>query len=254
MLDEGFGTSFVHHVLGGYKFLLRYYSEGDKIYIFGFSRGAYTARFLSEMIDNVGLLSRGNDEMIRFAWKAFSDYQRAPGKLDLDEKRPVHKNHGSGRLTKRLTENATRRERREKGKMTKQDAQDYMAIFKSTFCRDNVRVHFLGLFDCVNSVSQFERHTKHATPFIPKAPATHIRHAVSLHERRCKFKPYLFLINSRGNKPGDTLDEVWFSGNVSTRSICLNTMTVLKPLSAWRCRRRLGTRDRRNTNVFASLV
>jgi uncharacterized protein (DUF2235 family) len=218
MLDEGFGTSFVHHVLGGYKFLLRYYSEGDKIYIFGFSRGAYTARFLSEMIDNVGLLSRGNDEMIRFAWKAFSDYQRAHGTLlDMDQPQPARKHHGAGRLTKRLTVvDATRRERREAGKMTKQDAADYMAIFKSTFCRDNVRVHFLGLFDCVNSVSQFETLTKkHATPFIPKAPATHIRHAVSVHERRCKFKPYLFLINSRGSRPGDTLDEVWFAGNVS---------------------------------------
>ena len=74
--DSMFGTSFVNHVLAGYRFLLRYYSEKDKIYIFGFSRGAYTARFLSEMIDNIGLLSRGNDEMIRFAWETFSDYQR----------------------------------------------------------------------------------------------------------------------------------------------------------------------------------
>jgi hypothetical protein len=79
-----FGGSFVHHVLGGYQFLLSFYAPGDKIYIFGFSRGAYTARFLSEMIDNIGLLSRGNEEMIRFAWDTFSDYQRLGGKSPQD--------------------------------------------------------------------------------------------------------------------------------------------------------------------------
>jgi uncharacterized protein (DUF2235 family) len=39
------------------QFLMRYYSPGDDIYFFGFSRGAYTARFLAEMLDHVGLLS-----------------------------------------------------------------------------------------------------------------------------------------------------------------------------------------------------
>lgn len=39
------------------QFLMRYYSPGDNIYLFGFSRGAYTARFLAEMLDHVGLLS-----------------------------------------------------------------------------------------------------------------------------------------------------------------------------------------------------
>jgi len=56
--------------MGGYKFLMRYYNVGDDIYLFGFSRGAYTARFLAEMLDHVGLLSAGNEEMARFAWKA----------------------------------------------------------------------------------------------------------------------------------------------------------------------------------------
>jgi uncharacterized protein (DUF2235 family) len=43
--------------MGGYKFLMRYYLPGDAIFLFGFSRGAYTARFLAEMLDHVGLLS-----------------------------------------------------------------------------------------------------------------------------------------------------------------------------------------------------
>jgi uncharacterized protein (DUF2235 family) len=43
--------------MGGYKFLMRYYLPGDDIFLFGFSCGAYTARFLVEMLDHVGLLS-----------------------------------------------------------------------------------------------------------------------------------------------------------------------------------------------------
>jgi len=49
--DTAIGTSFDHHVVGGYKFLMQYYSPGDDIFMFGFSRGAYTARFLAEMLD-----------------------------------------------------------------------------------------------------------------------------------------------------------------------------------------------------------
>ena len=38
---------------------------GIDIYIFGFSRGSYIARFLAEMLDYVGLLEAGNEEMVR---------------------------------------------------------------------------------------------------------------------------------------------------------------------------------------------
>ena len=65
--------------MGGYQFLMKYYEQGDgessasmehhadnspDIFIFGFSRGAYIARFLAEMLDYVGLLEAGNEEMV----------------------------------------------------------------------------------------------------------------------------------------------------------------------------------------------
>ncbi|KAK0750186.1 hypothetical protein B0T18DRAFT_408405 [Schizothecium vesticola] len=55
--DSAVGSSFDHHVVGGYRFLMRFYCPGDEIYIFSFSRGAYIARFLAEMLDYVGPLS-----------------------------------------------------------------------------------------------------------------------------------------------------------------------------------------------------
>ena len=79
-------------------------------------------------------------------------------------------------------------------------------------------VYFLGLFDCVNSVGQFEilmfrkSYNHVATP-----PAKYIRHAVSIHERRLKFKPALFLMDDATPVPGVNTDisdvkEVWFAG------------------------------------------
>lgn len=39
-------------------------SNSLDICIFGFSRGSYVARFLAEMLDYVGLLEAGNEEMV----------------------------------------------------------------------------------------------------------------------------------------------------------------------------------------------
>ncbi|KAJ5437740.1 uncharacterized protein N7458_008738 [Penicillium daleae] len=85
-VDQAVGTSFQQHVLAGYHFVMRYYQPGDHIYIFGFSRGAYTARFLAEMIHDLGLLSKGNEEMVQFAWDTFSDFQQSRGNDPQTEK------------------------------------------------------------------------------------------------------------------------------------------------------------------------
>lgn len=52
--------------------MLSQYTAEDDIYLFGFSRGAYTARFLAEMLDNMGLLAAGSAETAKFAWKTFA--------------------------------------------------------------------------------------------------------------------------------------------------------------------------------------
>jgi uncharacterized protein (DUF2235 family) len=46
-------SNFDHFVQDAYQYLMDYYHAGDKIYIFGFSRGAYTARALAGMIQQV---------------------------------------------------------------------------------------------------------------------------------------------------------------------------------------------------------
>ncbi|KAF8066486.1 hypothetical protein FPV67DRAFT_1781048 [Lyophyllum atratum] len=56
----------------GYEFLMQNYKAGDRICIFGFSRGAYTARGLAGMIHKVGLLPACNHQQVPFAYKMFT--------------------------------------------------------------------------------------------------------------------------------------------------------------------------------------
>jgi len=71
-IDMAFGNHLDAHVMGGYEFLMENYHAEDKICIFGFSRGAYTARALAGMIQKVGLLPAGNHQQVPFAYKMFS--------------------------------------------------------------------------------------------------------------------------------------------------------------------------------------
>jgi len=161
-IDAAVGKSFDQHVMGGYRFLMRYYHPGDDIYMFGFSRGAYTARFLCEMLDHVGLVVQGNEEMVHFAWKTFSQWQMR-----------AHDNHN------------------DREKRRKEELYNYMKAFRETFTRPVKRVRFLGLFDTVNSVARFEdAWLKRASrfPYTARSTARVIRHAVGLDERRAKFR------------------------------------------------------------------
>ncbi|KMU73309.1 hypothetical protein CISG_10055 [Coccidioides immitis RMSCC 3703] len=147
--DSAVGSSFAEHVVGGYRFLMRYYSPGDDIYFFGFSRGAYTARFLAEMLDFVGLLTAGNEELVHFAWKTFSKWQQRSGDSEED-------------------------------KLEKMKLFRYMKAFRETFSRPIKQIRFLGLFDTVNSVPSFESAwmQRNKFPYTARSSAKVIRHAV----------------------------------------------------------------------------
>lgn len=59
------------HVTFAYRYLMQVYKSGDRVYLFGFSRGAYTCRVLAGMLHKVGLLYRGQEEMVPFAWEVY---------------------------------------------------------------------------------------------------------------------------------------------------------------------------------------
>src|SRR5687768_1794784 len=61
------------NVLDCYRFLVHNYSKDDLIYIFGFSRGAFTARSLAGLIRNSGILKRGEENCEREALQLYRD-------------------------------------------------------------------------------------------------------------------------------------------------------------------------------------
>lgn len=158
--------------------------------MFGFSRGAYIVRFLAEMLDHVGLLSHGNEEMVKFAWKAFAQWQsRRKCRRDEDDS---DSDTDDEDCSDTKTENM----------------YEFMRNFRETFSRPVGRIRFLGLFDTVNSVAQFEGAwmQRNNFPYTAGTTAKTIRHAVSIDERRAKFRQDLLYQQKPKAKDGERAD------------------------------------------------
>ncbi len=56
-----------------YRYIVQNYSPGDELYLFGFSRGAYTIRCLCGLINNCGIIKRQDASLIQ---KAFNHYKK----------------------------------------------------------------------------------------------------------------------------------------------------------------------------------
>lgn len=67
VLGLAFGYGLSENICDAYQFLMREYELHDRVYVFGFSRGAYTARVLCGMLYALGLLTRGNEAQIPYA-------------------------------------------------------------------------------------------------------------------------------------------------------------------------------------------
>lgn len=65
------GADLDRKVLTTYKFLIDTYEEGDEIYLFGFSRGAYTVKALAAFLHLVGLLKPEQKHLRNYAFGAF---------------------------------------------------------------------------------------------------------------------------------------------------------------------------------------
>ncbi len=74
-----FGRGLGENVRDGYRFLANNYEPRDEIYIFGFSRGAFTARSLAGFIGACGLLSKRSMGRISDAW---NHYRTPPRERD----------------------------------------------------------------------------------------------------------------------------------------------------------------------------
>lgn len=92
------GYGLEKNVMDGYRFLVHNYEPGDEIFLFGFSRGAYTARSLCGMINNCSILRKEHGSRIEEAFKLYKtkkhkangDHSMAwKAKYSLEQRTPI---------------------------------------------------------------------------------------------------------------------------------------------------------------------
>src|SRR3954451_14198570 len=66
LLGQAIGWGLESDIRDAYSFLMNHFSEGDDLYLFGFSRGAYTVRAVASLLKMYGLMRPGNEALIPY--------------------------------------------------------------------------------------------------------------------------------------------------------------------------------------------
>ena len=72
-LGAAFGYGITQNLVRAYRFLIETYTPGDRVFLFGFSRGAFAARSLAALIDQVGVLAPDDRDRAKEIVKAWLD-------------------------------------------------------------------------------------------------------------------------------------------------------------------------------------
>lgn len=146
-----FGYKLQDDVTDAIAFLMDNYRDGDRLYVFGFSRGAYTARVICAMLHLYGLPMAGNDPLVPYATQMLWALARAGSAANYQACRQL--------------------------------AQDFKGTISSRECK----THFLGVWDTVNSVGWIG--SPLTMPYARDNPDVAIvRHAKAIDERRGFFR------------------------------------------------------------------
>lgn len=135
LLSSGFGTGFTRNVADCYEAILSVYETGDRIYLFGFSRGAYTARSVAGVMNLCGVPVKDKDG---------KPIPRHGSGLRAIAEEAVHTvyEHGAGRARGEFEDEREEQARRFRVKYSTQDDPEKNE-------RGNVVPYFIGVFDTV---------------------------------------------------------------------------------------------------------
>ena len=76
IIGGAFGWGLKRTVIDLYTYLCRNYRDGDRVYCFGFSRGAFTIRVLTGLINSKGLVEADSEDKLRYlATESFNSYR-----------------------------------------------------------------------------------------------------------------------------------------------------------------------------------
>jgi uncharacterized protein (DUF2235 family) len=189
------GIGLSRNVLAPYRFLAQHYEPGDDLYLFGFSRGAFTARSLAGLIGNCGILK---PEHLGAVDDAFALYR-------------------SRAKSTRPSSNEARLFRRTYAYREPPRAGDHPDV------EDRTPICFLGVWDTVGAlgVPIPAPVPKRARAYLSRrwsfhdvqlgAHVWHAAHAMAIDERRRPFEPTPF--KRQADAPhGQTIEQVWFAG------------------------------------------
>ena len=88
-LGLAMGRGIEDDIRDAYVFLSDYYLPGDRVFLFGFSRGAYTARALAGLLKMYGLIEPGNAPLAPYAIRMMFAINRARDRNDDDSAKEV---------------------------------------------------------------------------------------------------------------------------------------------------------------------
>ena len=185
VLGGALGAGFEVNIEEAYTFLANNWTQGDELFVFGFSRGAAQARSLCELIRAIGGFPAKRDAY--YVPTLFGDHLASFGR-------------GSG-AERWEALNARRRE----------SGRSLLAPLVPA------RIRFLGVWDTVLALgSRFKKRGEateaavafHA-PASPPANVDRVRHAIAIDERRHDFQPEIF---DPAQGAHDDLEQRWFAG------------------------------------------
>lgn len=210
---RGVGLSRI--VQRGYEFLTNNYREGDHVFIFGYSRGAYAARSLSGLAELFGIIPKGQMHLFPTAWEF---YNTRPDKRDCKalESRSAVLFH----LAKQGMDyqEAHRREvktGKEDEELRTARGAPFPGVPGEPFVEvgDGVSLdrvgfrplplHYLGLWDTVGKAAGEGFHEQRLAWNVHRA-----FQALAIHEVRKDFKPHFWSEWS----PQQTVRQTWFAG------------------------------------------
>jgi uncharacterized protein (DUF2235 family) len=170
-----FGIGLSAHVQETYRFLVENYEPGDEIFLFGFSRGAFTARSTAGFIRNSGILHRRFENRIPQAYALYRD-------------RTTHPRGTEAQLFRRTYSLESRIR--------------CIGVW-DTVGALGVPLTGLPLVDAVNKRWQFHDTTLSTT-------VDNAFHALAIDEKRRPFEPTLW--QQQSDAGDQRLEQVWFAG------------------------------------------
>ena len=173
-----FGKGIYENIAEAYRFIMRNWQPGDEIFLFGFSRGAFTARSVGGLVTQFGILRPDMDGLIPTLLHTYFS-NRKKGKNEYERIRA-----------------------------------QIRALYSIDAARD-APVWFVGVWDTVASVGAplLSREIT-ASPTIVGKNFKHVRQALSLDEYRRNFRPRPYLIEAGYDyaRHGQSIGQQWFSG------------------------------------------